>query len=346
MILNVNIPNNEYDIIIKKGIFNNIHDEISKVFKGNKIFVVTDENVNNLYGNNFSNKIVLKPGEESKSLENLEKIYDELASFNMTRSDLILALGGGVVGDIAGFAASTYLRGVPFIQIPTTILSQVDSSIGGKVAVNLSFGKNLVGSFYQPKLVLIDPDILYTLPTRYLNDGLAEVIKYGCIRDKSLFNSLSSYGDKDELFKNIENVIFTCCNIKREIVERDEKDLGERMILNFGHTIGHGIERYFNYERYTHGEAVAIGMCLITKFSEDMGLTVKGTYERIKNLLLKFNLPIDCPIDDREKLLEGIFLDKKSNSNSINLILLREIGESFIYNISKETFSHMMSNII
>ena len=339
MILNVNIPNNEYDIIIKKGIFSNIRDEIGMVFKGNKIFIVTDENVDKLYGRDFSNKIVLKPGEESKSLENLEKIYNKMAQSNMTRNDLVLALGGGVVGDIAGFAASTYLRGVPFIQIPTSLLSQVDSSIGGKVAVNLSFGKNLVGSFYQPKLVLIDPDLLSTLPIRYLNDGLAEVIKYGCIRDINLFNLLSSYDDHDDLFKNIDDVIFTCCNIKREIVERDEKDLGERMILNFGHTIGHGIERYFNYEKYTHGEAVAIGMCLITKWSEEMGLTFKGTYERIKNLLLKFNLPIDCSMDDKKKLLDGIFLDKKSHSNSINLILLKEIGESFIYNISKETLS-------
>lgn len=355
MILPVNIPNNEYNIIIERGIFNHIYDEVRKVFKGNKIFIVSDENVAALYLDRILkniekediifSKIILKPGEETKSLKNLEKLYKEMALFNITRDDLVIALGGGVIGDITGFAASTFLRGISFVQIPTSLLSQVDSSVGGKVAVNLDLGKNLVGSFYQPKLVLIDPDLLNTLPKRYLNDGLAEVIKYACIKDSNLFNLLSSFNTYDDLLKNIENIIFTCCNIKRDIVERDEKDLGERMILNFGHTLGHGIEKYFDYEKYTHGEGVSIGMCLITEISEKMKLTSKGTYEKVKTLLLKYDLPIDCLIEDKEKFLQGILLDKKSKSNSINLILLRDIGHCFIHNISKEELSQLIKRM-
>ncbi len=343
MLLKVNIPQNSYNIIIKRGI--KPLDEIHKTFKGNKIFVITDENVNKLYGENYLNKIVLKPGEDTKSIKNLELIYKEMALFNISRDDLIIALGGGVIGDIAGFAASTFLRGIPYIQIPTSLLAQVDSSVGGKVAVNLNLGKNLVGSFYHPKLVLIDPNFLNTLPIRDLNDGLSEVIKYGCIKNVDLLNALSSFKNYDDVFKNIEDIIFTCCNIKRELVEKDEKDFKERMILNFGHTIGHGIEKYFNYEKYTHGEAVAIGMYLITKISEEMGFTYLGTKEKIKELLLKYNLPFNCEINNKEKLIQSIFLDKKSNSKSINLIFLKDIGHPFVHNISKEDLSKIIKRM-
>ncbi|MDV2934331.1 3-dehydroquinate synthase, partial [Enterococcus faecalis] len=171
--------------------------------------------------------------------------------------DLIIALGGGVVGDLAGFVASTFLRGISFIQIPTSLLAQVDSSVGGKVAVDLERGKNLVGSFYHPELVLIDPNMLGTLPEKYFNDGLGEVIKYGCIKSKELFEKLEGFENKEDLKENIGEIIYECCNIKREVVEYDEKDLGERMILNFGHTLGHAIEQIYNYETYSHGEAVA-----------------------------------------------------------------------------------------
>jgi len=355
MEMKVNIPNNPYNIIIQRGIFDTALNEVKKVFKGNKIFIVTDENVDKFYGERILNnlkdenihlkKMILKPGEETKSIKNLELIYKEMALFNISRSDLLIALGGGVIGDISGFAASTFLRGIPFIQIPTTILAQVDSSIGGKVAVNLDSGKNLVGSFYQPKLVLIDPNFLKTLPIRNVNDGLSEVIKHGCIKDLDLFNKLSSFKDYDELFTGIENIIYTNCDIKRKVVEKDERDIGERMVLNFGHTIGHGIERYFNYEKYTHGEAVAIGMYKITKISEDMGLTKLGTKEKIKEVLLKYSLPTECEIDDKERLMESILLDKKSSSKNINLIFLKDIGDSFMHNIKKEDLSKIIKRM-
>ena len=275
MKLNVDLPQNGYEIIIEKGILSNLAKEIKEVFNGNKIFVLTDKNVDKFYGDKVINeleaagydtkKLALEPGEETKAFFTLPKVYDELLNFKLTRSDLILTLGGGVIGDLGGFVASTYLRGVPFIQCPTTLLAQVDSSVGGKVGVDLDRGKNLVGSFYQPIKVIIDPNVLETLSDRVFNDGMAEVIKYGCIKDEEFFNKLLNYKDKEEVMNNIEYIIHNCCKIKKEVVEKDEKDTGERMLLNFGHTIGHAIEQYYKYSKYTHGEAVAIGMYEITK---------------------------------------------------------------------------------
>ena len=242
---------------------------------------------------------------------------------------MILTLGGGVIGDLGGFVASTFLRGVPFIQVPTTLLAQVDSSVGGKVAVDLDKGKNLVGSFYHPKKVIIDPEVLNSLSDRVFNDGMAEVIKYGCIKDKEFFNNLLQYENKEEVMNNIEYIIHNCCKIKKEVVEKDEKDTGERMLLNFGHTIGHAIEQYYNYNKYTHGEAVAIGMYEITKISEASFETEKGTADIIKNILIKYNLPYKLDIDINE-IKETISLDKKNIDNKLNLIFISKIGESKI----------------
>jgi len=266
----------------------------------------------------------------------LEDVYNELLDFEITRSDLILTFGGGVVGDLGGFAASTLLRGIKFVQIPTSLLAQIDSSVGGKVAINLEKGKNLVGSFYHPKAVYIDPNLLETLDKRFFYDGMAEVIKYGCIRDKELFEKLLEYDTKDELMNNIEEIIYSCLSIKKEIVERDEKDTAERMLLNFGHTFGHVIEKYFNYEKYTHGEAVAMGMYHITKKSEDMGLTEKGTSELIERILSKYNLQHNMVDMNKDKMIEIIGLDKKNEESSINMIFLKKIGHSFIKKINKE----------
>lgn len=249
---------------------------------------------------------------------------------------MILTFGGGVVGDLGGFAASTLLRGIKFIQIPTSLLAQIDSSIGGKVAVNLPKGKNLVGSFYHPEAVFIDPNLLDTLKERFIADGMAEVIKYGCIRDKELFFKLLNYKSQEELFENIEEVIYNCCDIKRAVVEDDEKDLGIRMILNFGHTLGHVIENYYNYEKYTHGEGVAIGMHHITKKSEELGLTEKGTAELIEEILKKYGLPFEMPKIAREDILKTINLDKKSHVNDISLVLIEKIGDAFLKKISRE----------
>ena len=347
MELKVDLKDRSYPIIIEKGLINRVSEEIRKVYKGKKIFIITDDNVNKYYGgkisgelkkNDFEVKLLaLKPGEETKNFNTLPIVYNELLDFNLTRSDLIIALGGGVIGDLAGFVASTYLRGVDFVQIPTSLLAQVDSSVGGKVAVDLDRGKNLVGSFYHPKCVLIDPEVLNTLDNRFFIDGMAEVIKDGCIKDKQFFDYLEKMENNQQLINNMEVVIHKCCDIKRQVVENDEKDKGERMLLNFGHTLGHAIEQYYNYTKYSHGEGVAIGMYVISKISEEKGLTKKGTSQRIKDILVKYNLPYELDINI-EETLEAINLDKKKLGNDLNVIILKEIGNSEIYKTTAEFF--------
>lgn len=347
MELKVDLKDRSYPIIIEKGLINRVSEEIRKVYKGKKIFIITDDNVNKYYGgkiseelkkNDFEVKLLaLKPGEETKNFNTLPIVYNELLDFNLTRSDLIIALGGGVIGDLAGFVASTYLRGVDFVQIPTSLLAQVDSSVGGKVAVDLDRGKNLVGSFYHPKCVLIDPEVLNTLDNRFFIDGMAEVIKYGCIKDKQFFDYLEKMENNQRLINNMEVVIHKCCDIKRQVVENDEKDKGERMLLNFGHTLGHAIEQYYNYTKYSHGEGVAIGMYEISKISEEKGLTKKGTSQRIKDILVKYNLPYELDVNI-EETLEAINLDKKKLGNDLNVIILKEIGNSEIYKTTAEFF--------
>lgn len=347
--LRVNLGENSYDIKIKKGILDNIGEEIKEVFTGEKVFVLTDHNVNTFYGERVLNSLKssgfkvdlmsLTPGEETKSFSSLPQIYNSLLDFKLTRKDLIITLGGGVIGDLGGFVASTFLRGVPFIQVPTTLLSQVDSSVGGKVGVDLERGKNLVGSFYQPKMVIMDPLVLNTLSDLIFNDGMGEVIKYGCFKDKNFFKILEGFKSRSEVMENIEDVLYTCCDIKRGVVERDEKDMGERMLLNFGHTIGHAIEKYFNFSKYTHGEAVSIGMYLITKISEEKGLSKKGTAEKIKNILVNYELPYEVEVENNEEILEAISLDKKNLGKNLKVILLKDIGEGFIYDTNVAFFS-------
>lgn len=339
-VLNINLPFNNYDILIEKGLLKSFGAEIKSVYSKTNIAVITDSNVYKLYGlkmqevlikENFNPSfIVVEPGEISKSLSTLEYVYSKLAEFNITRSDLIIAFGGGVVGDLAGFAASTYLRGIHYIQIPTSLLAQIDSSVGGKVAINLKEGKNLAGSFYHPLKVLIDPDMLLSLPEKYFKDGFGEVIKYACIKDSILFNLLMSFND-NQLFNYIEQLIYTCCEIKKNLVEKDEKDKGQRMLLNFGHTLGHAIEKYMNYE-ISHGEAVLLGMLFITKNSEELGFTESGTYKKIKSILDRFNIDYNINIDTQD-IIDYITLDKKNLSGEINLVLLKEIGEAFIHKI-------------
>lgn len=343
-ILRVNIPGNEYDIIIKKGILDCAGEQISKIFSGKKIIIVTDSNVGPIYAKRleeslkncgFSTSVITIPaGEQSKSLDVLQKLYSGLIEFGITRGDLLVALGGGVVGDLAGFCASTYLRGIPFVQIPTTLLAQVDSSVGGKVAVNLMEGKNLIGAFYQPKLVLIDPDCLLTLDEKIFADGMAEVIKYGAIADIKLFEALESIENKEDLFLKIPKIIYNCCDIKRKITEKDEKDTGERMLLNFGHTFGHAIEKKYNYKDYTHGMGVAVGMVMASEWGEEHNITQKGVAERLEKILKKYKLPTKADID-REELLSAVAVDKKGLGNKIRLILIENIGKSLICEIEK-----------
>lgn len=352
-ILKVNLKEKSYHIYIESGLLDNISEEIKKIHENGKIAVITDKNVERLYGekllnslkDDFEVKIIsLEPGEKSKSMDVAQNVYDELLDFEITRGDLVIAFGGGVVGDLAGFISSTLFRGIPFVQIPTSLLAQIDSSIGGKVAVNSPKGKNLIGSFYHPEAVYIDPYVLKTLDKRFLYDGIAEVIKYGCIKDENLFSDLLEYSSDEEILENIEKVIYKCCKIKKDIVENDEKDMGVRMTLNFGHTLGHALEKYFDYEIYTHGEAVAVGMYSITKNSEEMGLTQRGTVDRLKQILKKYKLPYKLPYVNRLEVIENINLDKKNKGNKINLILLNKIGDSFIKNIDRKDINMNILN--
>ncbi len=329
----VNLGKNSYDIHIEKGILGRVGDYV----RAKKTAVITDENVDKYYGEKVMSslggevrKLVLPAGEETKSFAHLQRVYDFLLDFKITRSDRIVALGGGVIGDLTGFAAATVLRGVPYIQVPTSLLAQVDSSVGGKVAVNSPYGKNLIGAFYQPKAVLIDPDCLNTLDPRFFADGMAEVIKYGCIRDAALFERLERGG----IDGGMEDVIARCCDIKRSVVEVDEFDTGERMILNFGHTLGHAIENYYQYKNYTHGEAVAIGMYHISLIGEQKGVTPPGVAERIKAVLEKYRLPHRLDVG-KSALKNAMLLDKKSESDEINIIFLDKIGNAVIKKLHK-----------
>ena len=249
MKLTVNLGENSYPIYIENGILTKAGSYISKLFTGKRIMVISDDHVFPLYGQQLLDSLkdyecrplVLPHGEPTKSFETLPRIYAALLDARLTRSDLVIALGGGVIGDLAGFAAASYLRGVKLVQIPTSLLAQVDSSVGGKVAVDLPQGKNLVGAFYHPKLVLIDPLVLESLPPHFISDGMGEVIKYGCIKDADLFRTLCSHRSFEDLKPELPSVIARCVDIKRTVVEADQFDTGERMLLNFGHTLAHTI---------------------------------------------------------------------------------------------------------
>ena len=328
MELKVDLKEKSYPIIIRKGIINDVGEEVLNIYKGKKIFIITDDNVKHHYGNTVMNSLKnsgynveilsLKPGEETKSFNTLPSVYNAILNFNLTRSDLIIALGGGVIGDLAGFVASTYLRGVDFIQIPTSLLAQVDSSVGGKVAVDLERGKNLVGSFYHPKCVLIDPEVLKTLEERFFIDGMAEVIKYGVLYDRELFEHLSTKG----LDFNREEVIARCVELKRNVVAEDEFDTGARQKLNLGHTIGHAIETCSGYT-VSHGKAVAMGIAIVSRATKCLDT------DRILALLNRFGLPTCCDYS-AEALANAAMLDKKRSGERIHLIIPNAIGDCAI----------------
>ena len=342
-IVHVDLGSKSYDIEIERGLLPHVGGKIKTLLpKAEKIAIITDSHIRQLYASILQESLekeglvvtvlTFPAGEESKNLKTLGSLYDRLAEAGLTRSDGVVALGGGVTGDMGGLAAATFLRGIAFVQIPTSLLATVDSSVGGKVAIDLSGGKNLVGAFYQPKAVYIDPDVLKTLPARYLHDGLAEVIKYGCIMDKELFMMLEKIQNDAELLTRADEIIEICCRIKARIVEHDEFDTGERMLLNFGHTLGHAVEKTFCFDRYSHGEGVSIGMVLLTRRSEKLGLTESGTADRIAELLQKFQLPV--AVDMRqEDFLQAIALDKKKRGSHLTLILLKKIGESYLLKV-------------
>lgn len=332
--LTVNV-NDKYDILIEKGLINKTGELVKQVLNCNKLVLVSDDNVYGIYGEKVKNQLenqgyqvftyIFKAGESSKKTSTVIDMVEFMADNQLTRSDGVVALGGGVCGDMAGFASSIYLRGIKFVQIPTSLLAQVDSSVGGKTAVDLPQGKNLCGAFHQPSLVIIDPDVLNTLSRHFFNDGMGEVIKYGCIKSKQLFERLENENPQDF----IEDLIYECVDIKRIIVENDEKEQGERALLNFGHTCGHAIEKLWNFETVSHGEAVAIGMVMISRAGENAGITEKGTTDRIIKILENNDMKISDTHETKE-IVDAMSADKKRTNKGIKLVMLKTIGESFI----------------
>ena len=277
-------------------------------------------------------RIILQHGEKAKSIQNFQKILNFLADNNFDRTDLIIAIGGGVVGDISGYVASSYLRGIQFIQIPTTLLAQVDSSVGGKTAINISAGKNLVGAFYNPKGVIIDTSVLRTLPYREFKAGLAEVIKYALIKNKSLFSLLEKHVKEILLMdhKIIEEIIFASIQTKTQIVTKDEKEDGIRAILNFGHTFGHAIEAYGKYKKILHGEAVAKGMKIASRISFLENLLSEKEYKKAIALLEIFEFDLSLNQYNYEELKPYIYRDKKIKAGKLNLVLLTRLSNAVI----------------
>ena len=343
--LTVALPGREYDIVIGRGLLSQAGERVRAVLpKARKLAVVTDSHVEPLYSapvldslsaTGFDCRLFVVPaGEESKNPSQLVRLWEGFMDFGLTRTDGVAALGGGVVGDLAGFAAATILRGVPFVQIPTTLLSQVDSSVGGKTAIDLKAGKNLAGVFCQPKLVLMDPETLDTLPLPVFMDGMAEVEKYGCIWDEDFFHFLAGRPSRQALMADIEHILYTCCDIKRKVVMEDELDTGLRMILNFGHTLGHAYELAGHYVEWTHGQAVAAGMCAAARLGIGLGITPADVPGRIEGVLGALGLPtrISC---SRSDYAAAVGLDKKGAGADITLILLDQMGHSSPHKLPK-----------
>ncbi len=340
-----------YDIIIEDGIIDKTGEYVEKLVKGRKAVLVTDDIVDGLYSERVEAsltkagfvvyKFVMPHGETSKNAENFIKLLEFAAERRVSRSDVFVALGGGVVGDLTGFAASAFLRGISFVQLPTTLLAAVDSSVGGKTAIDLAAGKNLVGAFYQPKVVLCDTTTFNTLSEEIFADGMAEVIKYGAIIDRELWGWLKEPMGHDE----IEKIVARCVSIKRDVVEKDEFDVGLRQILNFGHTIGHSIEVLSNYE-ISHGKAVAIGMSLVSEMSVENGYCKDDTLAAEMNeMLVRHNLPIDTEFETKA-LVEPIRSDKKGDSAGVNMILLEKIGQYIIKKTSFDDIYSMLELVI
>ncbi len=349
---------NSYDIYFKTGVVSeNDNDGLGSFFRdelsislSRKLVVISDENVFSHYGDTLISSLqtvgytvyqaIIPSGDQSKSLEVIGRLSHTLSKYHVNRNDMLIALGGGVVGDITGFLASIYMRGIEYIQIPTSLIAQVDSSIGGKTAVNTEFGKNILGSFYSPKTVITDVNCLKTLSDYYLKDGMGEVIKYLLIDE--------SFLDYDRCITILENsleIVYQCCRSKKRFIEEDEKDVGKRRILNFGHTIGHAIEKSNNYQ-YAHGECVAMGMYLITLVSEQYGWTIIGTANRIKEYLENINLFDVKLLENYQKWLLYIENDKKNTGAGINIVVLEKLGKPVIKKVVVDDFVQKIQDML
>ena len=340
-VVQVPLGDRSYTIRIGPQLLSRLGNDCRRLDLGRRCAVLTDRNVGpryaaaalrNLKASGFEAVLVTVPaGETAKSLRTVQACYDQLAAHRLERRSFIVALGGGVLGDVAGFVAATYLRGIPFVQVPTTLLAQVDSSVGGKVGVNLKAGKNLVGAFHQPRLVLCDLDTLRTLPAREFRAGLAEVIKYGIIYDRALFGRLERAMPRLLQLqpKILEAVVARCCQIKAEVVGQDETETGLRAILNFGHTIGHAIEAISGYGKYLHGEAISIGQVAAATLSSALLGLPQNEVGRIVALFQQAGLPVRIALSraQRARLSEAMRLDKKVSGGELRFVLARKIGE-------------------
>lgn len=335
----VELGRNAYPVFIGEGILENLGEMLHLYNLSGQVVVISDLNVHKHYGEaltkslNFSKKsshlIFIHGGERSKSFRTIEKILTQMLELRCDRNSVVLAFGGGVVGDIAGFVASVYKRGIPYLQVPTTLLAQVDSSLGGKTGVNHPLGKNMIGTFYQPKMVWTDLTVLQTLPKREIVCGLGEIIKYGVIKDAELFKLV-----EDRLHEMValdlellQEIVLRCCQIKAGIVAEDEKETGPRMVLNFGHTIGHALEAEMGYKKISHGEAVLLGMLVESRMALNLNILDIGDFQRIERLISRFELSGKLNRVEVGRLLKFIKADKKSSSGHTKFVLPRKIGE-------------------
>ena len=355
MKLNVNLPQHLYEVVIERGSLSAVGDWVSGLWKAQKIVLISDAHVSSIYSERVLTSLSaagfdvslfeFPEGEASKVLKTAEAAWNFCAEAGLTRSDGIIALGGGVTGDLAAFVASTYMRGIHFLQIPTSLTAQVDSSIGGKTGVNSRFAKNMIGTFAQPDGVLIDPDVLATLGDREFTEGLGEVIKCALIGDKDLWELLEEASDVNDLRQNyIEEVIYRSCEVKRKVVVDDELDNGVRLFLNFGHTIGHAIEATAGYGVVMHGEAVAIGMVQTSKVAESKGLIEVGLTEKIRQMLVKYGLPVSYEPWDEAALFAALTHDKKARGSLIKEIIVPEIGRAEILPVSFDEMKEYLKN--
>ncbi|GAB6138828.1 3-dehydroquinate synthase [Halanaerobaculum tunisiense] len=335
----VDLEDRSYQIKIGEDILQNLGDYLTELEIGSKVLIITNPLVDSLYGQEVEQaiskagfeveKALIPDGEEYKSLATARDLYDQAVESGLDRSSTIVALGGGVVGDIAGFIAASFMRGINFVQVPTTVLAQVDSSVGGKVAVNHPQGKNLIGDFYQPQLVVADKKVLHTLEERELKAGLGEVVKYGVIWDEDFFSFLEQ--NKTDIL-NLErtaliHLIKRSCQIKAKVVAQDEREEGLRAILNYGHTVGHALEAVTNYQRYRHGEAIAIGMIAAAKLAGKLDLLDKSAVERHRKLLKDFGLPVSYQEISKDRIIKAMAKDKKVQNGVVRFILANQIGE-------------------
>jgi len=354
--IRVDLGERSYEVVVHDGLLDHVGEFLVPFKLGPETVVVTSPIVKRHYGARVVRSlraVGLKPtvlalpdGERTKSLKWVALVLNELLRRRYERKAWLVALGGGVIGDLAGFAASIYLRGIPFVQVPTTLVAQVDSSIGGKTGINHVLGKNLIGTFYQPKLVLIDPSALRTLPPREYRAGLAEVIKYGVIADAEFFTFLEQ--DMDQILKlepaALHRVVRTSCAIKAAVVSEDEREGDRRRILNFGHTVGHALETLGGYRRYTHGEAVAIGMVVAARLAERLGLADASVATRIRALTARTRLPADLPPDSASALIRAMRQDKKVQDRRIHFVLPDRIGHVVVRPVEEPEIRHVLTS--